>query len=137
MLSDRPPWRGATDPRSQLWTQASSIVHGPLGIGGIGRNSPIDVAAKAELPKQGLEEGHPLVELWVLQLEDDGDVRANDHCGVGGDDRAGGDRAHGAAGGRGGRRVGRHGMEADESASRGSREHTGAKETTTRDFELP
>jgi hypothetical protein len=94
-------------------TMDTGVIHGPLGISGVGRNSPINVAAKAELPNQGLEGGRPLVEVWVLQLEDEGDMRADDDRGVGGDDRAGRGRAQGAAGGRGGGRLFFHRVEAE------------------------
>ena len=74
------------------------------------------------------------MEVGVLQLEDDGDVRADGDRGVGCDDRTGGDGAHGAADDRGGRRVDPHGMEAEEFASRESSEHAGAGDTATRDL---
>jgi hypothetical protein len=61
---------GAVDLRSQLWTQASSMTH--WGSVGLAR----------------LEEGRPLVEVQMLQLKDDRNVRADSDRGIEGDDRS-------------------------------------------------
>lgn len=62
------------------------IVHDSLEIIAIGRSSPFDVAVKAKLPQQGLEEGRQLVEVWMFQLKNNRDVRADDNSCVGSDD---------------------------------------------------
>lgn len=63
------------------------------------------MAVKTELSYQELEV-RPLVEVQVLHLEDDTDVRADGDRGVGGNDQADGDKAHGPA--SGGRKLGCH-----------------------------
>jgi hypothetical protein len=79
-------------------TVDAGIVHDPLRISGVGGDSPVNVVVKAELPHQRLEVGRPLLEVWMLQLEDDRDVRPDGDGGVGGNDRASWNRAHGTAG---------------------------------------
>jgi len=70
------------------------------------------VATKSELPQQELE-GRPLVEVWVFQLEDNKNMRADSNHRVGNDDdQLGSEIAHGAAGGGG--RVCRHRGEEDQ-----------------------
>ena len=57
-------------------------------------------ATKAELPHQRLDEGCPLVEVWMLQLENDGDVRADGDRGIVRNNGSSRERSHGATKGR-------------------------------------
>lgn len=69
----------------------AGIIEDPPVISKVGRDSPVDVAAKTELPNQRFEVGRPLVEVRMLQLEDDNNVDTDVDHGIGGDDRSSGD----------------------------------------------
>ena len=55
----------------------------PKQIGGGGRRGAINVGKKPKLAVEGLEEGCPLVVVWVVEFKDDGNVSAHRDSGIG------------------------------------------------------